>query len=232
MMDLIAIIAAYELWSAYVKFRREPESDKSPKLLMLICAVFLMTIFSLGFILPSLRSSYILGRYLVLVPFLVAFITDGGAYFVGVTIGKHRPFPNISPKKSVEGFIGGIVIGTLAILGFAFLMSKTVPNELSKVLGESISPESMLASSVYSSYVIKVNYVYAALCGFVGAVVTEAGDLLFSWIKRKLGIKDYGNLIPGHGGMLDRFDSMIVCAPIIALICHFLPFFSIVQWVA
>jgi CDP-diglyceride synthetase len=122
------------------------------------------------------------GSMLVFLPFVSAFVTDAGAYFVGVFLGKRHIFPKISPKKTLEGCIGGIVFGTAAVIGFGLIFSD--------------------------------NYADLALLGLFGAVATEAGDLLFSWIKRKLEIKDYGDLIPGHGGMLDRFDSMVLCAPV------------------
>jgi len=137
-----------------------------------------------------------IGKYLVLVPVISAFVTDAGAYFIGVTLGKRRPFPNVSPKKSVEGFIGGLVIGTAAVIGYGFLVR-------------------------YLGY--EVNFLYLALCGFGGAVATELGDLAFSLIKRDRGIKDFGNLLPGHGGVLDRFDSMVLCAPVIWAINWALP---------
>lgn len=127
----------------------------------------------------------------------LAFITDGGAYFVGMFLGKHRGITQVSPKKSVEGFIGGIITGAV----FAV------------VLG--------LILSVAFGYT--VNYLYLILYGLVGALVTEIGDLAFSLIKREYGIKDYGKLLPGHGGMMDRFDSMVFCAPVVMLFSQTIP---------
>lgn len=140
------------------------------------------------------------GKYLVLLAVLLAFVTDGGAYFAGVFLGKHRGITKVSPHKSVEGYIGGFLTGAV----FAALYGLVI----SRITGA------------------QANYLSLALCGLVGALATELGDLAFSFIKREYGVKDYGHLIPGHGGMLDRFDSMIFCAPVVLLIVTFLPAFT------
>lgn len=132
------------------------------------------------------------GHLLVLLPIVVTFLTDSGAYFVGVFMGKRKAFPNVSPNKTVEGCVGGIVIGTIGVLAYGLIIQ----------------------------YFTDITFSIPTLLilGIVGSVITEAGDLAFSLLKRKLGIKDYGNLIPGHGGMLDRFDSMIFSAPAMYLL--------------
>jgi len=137
------------------------------------------------------------GHLLVLLPVVSTVFTDSGAYFVGVFMGKNKAFPTISPNKTVEGFIGGIIIGTLAVVIYGAILESSTPLNI-------IIP----AIAVY---------------GFIGAIVTELGDLLFSLIKRKCGIKDYGKLIPGHGGILDRLDSMVLCAPIMYLLVISIP---------
>ncbi|UOO37586.1 phosphatidate cytidylyltransferase [Oscillospiraceae bacterium CM] len=139
------------------------------------------------------------GRFYVLVPFLVAFITDGGAYFTGVFFGKHKAFPSVSPKKTVEGCIGGILTGVAALVVFGAIVGL--------------------------SQGIAVRFWALILYGLGGGVVTELGDLAFSLIKREFGVKDYSNLIPGHGGMLDRFDSMIFAAPAVFMLAKLFPAF-------
>ena len=129
----------------------------------------------------------------------MAFITDGGAYFAGVFLGKHRGITKVSPNKSLEGYIGGLVTGIVFALIYGLVVST--------ITG------------------LSVNYLSLVLCGLLGAVATELGDLAFSLIKRQYGVKDYGHLLPGHGGMLDRFDSMIFCAPVVLFVIHFLPVF-------
>lgn len=139
------------------------------------------------------------GKYLVLLAVLLTFITDSGAYFVGVFLGRHKGVTKVSPNKSVEGYIGGFATGVL----FAVLYG-------------------LLASRIAGA---GVNLLSLALCGLFGALATEVGDLAFSFIKRQYGVKDYGHLLPGHGGMLDRFDSMIFCGPVVLFIVQCMPVF-------
>jgi phosphatidate cytidylyltransferase len=122
---------------------------------------------------------------------------DVFAYFTGVLFGKHKLIPEISPKKTIEGSIGGIVFATLGFLLLGFIMSKT---------GDA-SP----------------NYIVLSVAGILCSVVSQIGDLIASLIKREHGIKDYGNIFPGHGGVLDRFDSILAVAPVLYIICVFFP---------
>ena len=148
-----------------------------------------------GAIVPFLLSSLIrilamtTGRYVVLVPFLVAFLSDGGAYFAGLKFGKHKLAPVVSPNKTIEGAVGGLVAAMAGMLVYAIILDLGFPQ-------------------------FRVNYGMAILYGLVGSVAGVFGDLCFSIIKRQTGIKDYGNLIPGHGGVLDRFDSLMMVAPL------------------
>lgn len=213
MMAIVSLVCVIEVDRAVARYAKSKK--KSSKFLLLPRVVGeIALVVALGWSIFHLREMAF-GHYLVLLPFICAFITDGGAYFVGVSLGKHRPFPKISPKKSIEGFIGGIVIGTLAVVGYTLILSHVIPGTLGGV-------------DVSSAYTF--NYLNAAIVGLCGAVATEAGDLLFSWIKRTLGIKDYGNLIPGHGGMLDRFDSMVLCAPVVMLANKAFPIFEV--WIS
>ena len=139
------------------------------------------------------------GKYLVLFAVLLAFITDAGAYFAGVSLGKHRGVTKVSPNKSLEGYIGGFAAGVVFALIYGLVISKIT--QMSANLGS------------------------LALSGLFGAAATEVGDLAFSFVKRQYGIKDFGHLLPGHGGMLDRFDSMLFCAPVVLFIVRFLPVF-------
>lgn len=129
------------------------------------------------------------GSILVWLIFLSSWGCDTCAYCVGMLIGKHKMAPKLSPKKSVEGGIGGIV--GAALLGALF----------------AIGANYFVNASANPLY-------YALICG-VGGMISQIGDLAASAIKRNHGIKDYGHLIPGHGGVLDRFDSVIFTAPVI-----------------
>lgn len=123
------------------------------------------------------------GKFIVWLIFLCSWGCDTCAYCVGVLIGKHKMAPVLSPKKSVEGAVGGVA--GAALLG-----------------------------SVYAWATQGQVLEYAVICA-VGALISMVGDLAASAIKRNQGIKDYGKLIPGHGGILDRFDSVIFTAPVI-----------------
>ncbi len=132
------------------------------------------------------------GRYLVLLALLLSFVTDGAAYFGGVFLGKHRGIFPVSPKKSVEGYLCGLLGGILIAL----------------LVG-------LAAGAVEGSPTRPIPLI---LCGLLGALFNELGDLAFSLIKRQYNVKDFGKLLPGHGGMLDRFDSLIFCGPVIFLL--------------
>ncbi len=128
------------------------------------------------------------GIYLVWMIFISSWISDTCAYVVGVMIGKHKLAPVLSPKKSIEGSVGGILGAAIvgAIFG-AYLDNALGLNDFNIIL---------------------------AIVGGVGSVISQVGDLAASAIKRNHDIKDYGKLIPGHGGIMDRFDSVIFTAPI------------------
>lgn len=137
------------------------------------------------------------GRYYVLVPFLVAFVSDAFAMFTGMFLGKHKLAPSISPKKTVEGSIGGILGAALGIVVYGLIIT--------------------------TIWQVPVSYGTLLFYGLLGAPISQLGDLGFSYIKRQHKIKDFGKLFPGHGGVLDRFDSVIFCAPVVELLIYFLP---------
>lgn len=127
------------------------------------------------------------GAYMYLLAFLGAWICDIFAYFVGKFFGKHKLIPEISPKKTIEGSIGGIIFTILGFIVYGLIVNNFFSADLS---------------------LIKL-----AIFGFVLSIVSQIGDLLASTIKRQYGIKDYGTIFPGHGGILDRFDSVMLVAP-------------------
>ena len=139
------------------------------------------------------------GRYLVLLPVISAFLTDAGACFAGVFLGKHRGITRVSPNKSLEGYIGGILSGAAFMMLYGLVLERFAG--------------------------LAVSFPILAVYGLLGSAVTELGDLSFSLVKRQYGIKDYGDLLPGHGGMLDRFDSMTFAAPMLLLLVKVIPAF-------
>jgi len=133
------------------------------------------------------------GQYLVWLIFICSWGCDTCAYCVGMLIGKHKLAPKLSPKKSIEGAIGGVVGAGLMGGIYAAVVGKYLIVEGNQVV------------------------VYAVICA-IGAVISQIGDLAASAIKRNHDIKDYGTLIPGHGGILDRFDSVIFTAPVVYIL--------------
>lgn len=139
------------------------------------------------------------GRFLLILPFIVAWMTDTMAYFSGRLFGKHKLIPAVSPKKTIEGAIGGTIFGAITIVVFAFVVERFM------------DPDG----------VIGANYIALTICGVIMPIVGQIGDLIMSVIKRNYKIKDYGNFFPGHGGMLDRFDSALANLLIMAIMCSF-----------
>lgn len=182
---LMLMMAAYVL--TFPKYRSEQ-----------VMAAFFCLIYApvmLSFIYLTERLPY--GRYIVWMIFISSWVCDTCAYFTGVTLGKHRMAPVLSPKKSVEGAVGGVAGSCLAGVLFALLLEK-----------RAIPDKDMI-------------WAFAAIGG-MGAVISQIGDLAASAIKRNHEIKDYGTCIPGHGGIMDRFDSVIFTAPIIYFMAQLL----------
>lgn len=173
-------------------FRKEERMDFTPVVLVAFA----------GFILPMLFTSLVRldmmehGAVYVLLPFVAAFSSDSGAYFVGMTMGKHKLAPTLSPKKTIEGSVGGFLSAIIIILIYGFIL---------KLCG------------------FTINFVVLGIYGFFGSLAGQLGDLAFSAIKRLHGVKDYSQIIPGHGGILDRFDSMLFIAPLMELLLMWVP---------
>lgn len=134
--------------------------------------------------------------YIIISAFVIAFSTDTFAYFVGSTFGKHKLIERVSPNKSVEGALGGTF--------FAIILT-----------------------SVYFTLLNKYNYIYdiniiVILLIILASIAGQFGDLFASKIKRYSGIKDYAQILPGHGGILDRFDSLIFISPLVFILYHFI----------
>lgn len=137
-----------------------------------------------------------LGRLYIWLVFIGAFLTDTCAYFAGCYLGKHKLCPNISPKKTIEGAIGGFIGG-----GLSFVLYGVIVNTFFA---------GMLNGGQF-------NLIKLFVLGLFASAISQIGDLAASAIKRQYNIKDYGNCLPGHGGILDRCDSIILVAPVIFL---------------
>jgi len=159
------------------RFDRHEPVDALPTM----AGIFYVVFFSYHVTLTDQSGEY---GILVWLVFLSAFGTDVFAYFTGCLIGKHKLAPKISPKKTIEGSIGGF-LGSILLCGlFGYFFAPFI-------------------------------FVHCLIIGGAGGIVSQFGDLSASAFKRKMGIKDYGNLIPGHGGILDRFDSVLFTAPMV-----------------
>jgi len=153
-----------------------------------------------------LRDYAVGGKYVYLTVFIGAWVTDTFAYFCGMLFGrggKHKLIPDVSPKKTVEGSIGGTVFCMLAMLLFGWIVNSM-------------------------SVGLHANFLVLVIAGLLAAIVSQIGDLCMSVIKRTYGIKDYGKLFPGHGGMLDRFDSVIAVSIVLSCFCSFFDFFEVI----
>lgn len=156
-----------------------------------------------GVVVPACLSALVrilimpAGKYYIIVALILAFTADSGAYFVGRAWGRHKLAPVISPKKTVEGAVGGILTAVVCMALYGVV----------------------LQLAFHQSY----RYGAAVVYGLLGSAGSIVGDLTFSVVKRQAGIKDYGNLLPGHGGILDRFDSMVVVAPMTEAMILLLP---------
>ncbi len=139
------------------------------------------------------------GLAMIFAALVAAFLTDTGAYFSGYFFGKHKLIPEVSPKKTIEGAIGGVIVAMLSMLVYGWILT---------------------------FFGINTNLLNIVIIGGVASVMSQFGDLSASLIKRSLGIKDYGDIMPGHGGVLDRIDSLLFTAPVIYYLNMLLPIMS------
>lgn len=164
-----------------------------------------LTLFA-SIIVPPMLSVFVLmadlehAKLYLLLPFVSAFTSDAFALFAGMRFGKHKLAPTLSPKKTIEGSVGGFLGAAVCCILYGI------------VIRISIGFEPV--------------YWMLALYGLLGSFVSQMGDLSFSYIKRQYSLKDYSHLFREHGGVLDRFDSVIFCAPLTYLLIMVIPFFQ------
>ena len=203
-LPLTGLLGAVLVLALFVVAILRYDRERPVPFAVLTAAVFAGLVFPLMLsCLLRLRMAYgseggeIVGRIMVFLPLCVSFGSDTLAYFVGCTLGKHRLSPRVSPKKSVEGAVGGLIGGVLGTLLLTWIGAHIISDAF-------MGPREIL------------------FFGVVGSVVSQIGDLSFSVIKREFGVKDYGHLLPGHGGILDRFDSVTFAAPFVWLLLQLL----------
>jgi len=162
-----------------------------PKINIIDCAIAFFGFFYVALLISFVYQvrHYSYGRFFVWLIFICAFGCDTFAYFTGTLFGKHKLVPTLSPKKTVEGAVGGVLGAVILAYIYSVAVSKLF-------------------------FLEDINIVLlCTIAGAAGAVFAQLGDLSASAIKRYTGIKDFGKIIPGHGGVLDRFDSVLFTAP-------------------
>ena len=133
------------------------------------------------------------GKYLYILIFAGAWMTDIFAYFSGMLFGKHKLIPEVSPKKTIEGSIGGTLFCIISFIVFGIIVD--------------------------GFFSMNANFVFLAISGLAVSILAQIGDLIMSVIKRQYGVKDYGKIFPGHGGVLDRFDSILATSLAMCAVC-------------
>lgn len=182
-IDLLALVFPLILLCFLMAMLRADEMPAPGQFLTLVLSLAVCLFFAA---IPRLRSQPF-GLLNLLLMILVCVATDAAAYFVGRAQGRHKLAPAVSPNKTIEGALGGTVTAILAALLFCVLAELIVG--------------------------VRIHYAAVVLYAAVTSVVGQMGDLSMSLIKRRVGIKDFGRLLPGHGGILDRFDSTAFAAP-------------------
>lgn len=182
----IAILCASAIFITWLRKHKEIRYEQ----VFFVLAAMLLVPQSMTTMIRIERFDSENGLFLLVMGLCGAWIADTGAYFTGVTLGKHKLCPEISPKKTVEGLVGGIVTTGLVYA---------------------------IAFSVFYSRFEPVFFVVGAVCAVIGTI----GDLSASMVKRQIGFKDYGKIMPGHGGLMDRFDSVLFVLPTYFVFCVF-----------
>lgn len=189
-------LAVYTLTAAVFSRGQVAVTDAA---LVSVMTMYISTGFSSIILLRDMPN----GAYIYILAFLTPWMSDAFAYFTGVTIGRHKLIPDVSPKKTVEGAIGGIVFGTASVVAYG------------AIVGEFLIED---ASARYAALLI---------AGVVMCVLSQCGDLIASLVKRHYNVKDYGKVFPGHGGVMDRFDSIVATAPFLYILFTLSEFFQL-----
>lgn len=189
-----ASVIVFSMFAGYVADHKKLPFDK---LAVMVTVTSLIT-FSITCLVSLKNMSDVHGICYVVMALMAAWIPDAGAYFVGTACGKHKLCPDISPKKTVEGAVGGLVVTAIVFvlfgMGYKYFMHSVKGIDF------------------------EVNFIALAVIMLIAAFISIVGDLSASLLKREYNIKDYGKLLPGHGGVVDRFDSVFFVLPYIMLV--------------
>lgn len=190
----LTFIYLFVMFVVMVVFCKEVTFDK----IAFSILTTLIIVFGLGCAVLLCNRNQNQSLYYIMLSLVIPWLADSGAYFAGNLFGKHKLCPEVSPKKTVEGAIGGLVVGVLGAIVFSLIFDNFVFTHGEKTL-----------------------YFPLIIMAILGVIVSIFGDLSFSMIKRSCHIKDYGSIIPGHGGILDRCDSLIFTIPFVFLFTEY-----------
>lgn len=199
----VTALAIFIIFFSYINGHKE---IKFEHIFFMISATALVT-YSMCCLI-RLGSDRSFGKFYIVLSLCAAWLADSGAYFAGTFLGKHKLCPEISPKKTVEGFIGGLLANGILLVIISMVYHRIKFPEYTEL--------------TYMDF----EYLKIFILGVICAVLGTLGDLSASIIKRQCGIKDYGNIMPGHGGLLDRFDSVLFVVPFMSI---FINMFGIVK---
>lgn len=202
-INVIYVFSALCILTLFVGFIMNHKKLQYDKLCFMIASTVLSSM-ALCCVVRMKNLDSLHGVCYVVICLAAAWLSDGAAYFVGTFFGKHKLCPEISPKKTIEGAIGGVLVGALVLVAYIFAYQKV---------------------QAARGYAFEVNYILAAVIGIVSGLLSIVGDLSASLIKRQNNIKDFGRILPGHGGILDRFDSVLFVAPFLAFVLEYFKLF-------
>lgn len=196
LLILAAVVFVYLVWLMGVSVLSKGKITFSKVSETLVGVTYVAVSFTSLSLIRYINHNF--GVFLVVLVFVISWTCDTAAFAVGSLIGKHKLIPEISPKKTVEGAIGGVAFSALLCALYGLGLDLVIEK-------------------------IQVNYLYLVLFGIILSVVSQLGDLIASLIKREYGVKDYGRIFPGHGGVLDRFDSVLAVSTILLILSIVFP---------
>ena len=204
-LPFAALLGAVFIFVIFALAIHRYDEEKGIPFAAVTCAIFAGLVFPLMLsCLLRLRMMPAIGMLNVFLPLAISFGSDTFALFAGMLCGKHKLAPKVSPKKTVEGAIGGLIGGVIGMTLFKLIAD-------SIVLSVDVYPPIEMAGGP------QLSWAAVFVLGIIGSIISQIGDLSFSVIKREFADKNYGNLLPGHGGILDRVDSVTFAAPAVWL---------------
>ena len=205
------------LFAAFALAIHRYDEERGIPFASVTCAIFAGLVFPLMLSCLLRLRMELFGPALVFLPLAISFGSDTFALFAGMLCGRHKLAPKVSPKKTVEGAVGGLIGGVVGMTLFKLIVD-------SIVFSVDVYPPIEMAAGP------RLSWAAVFALGIIGSAISQIGDLSFSVIKREFGVKDYGKLLPGHGGILDRFDSVTFVAPFVWLAVEIWTVYDYVQF--